>query len=122
MVTGGFRTVEGMNAALASATTDVVGIARPMCVDPEIPSKLLSGAAKETAAYEKTLRLGPGLLGPHSRFNFMKAMNGWGQQGWFCLQLLRMGEGKTPDPKMGVFSAFRNYAKNEARTAAAMQR
>jgi len=122
MVTGGFRTVEGMNAALASATMDVVGIARPMCVDPEIPSKLLSGAAKETPAYEKTIRLGPGLLGPHSRFNLMKAMNGWGQQGWFCLQILRMGEGKNPDPKMGVFSAFRNYAKNEARTAAAMQR
>ncbi|MEP2829601.1 MULTISPECIES: NADH:flavin oxidoreductase/NADH oxidase family protein [Alphaproteobacteria] len=122
MVTGGFRTMEGMNAALASATMDVVGIARPMCVDPEIPSKLLSGAAKETPAYEKTLRLGPGLLGPHSRFNLMKAMNGWGQQGWFCLQILRMGEGKNPDPKMGVFSAFRNYAKNEARTAAAMQR
>ena len=122
MVTGGFRTVGGMNAALASATMDVVGIARPMCVDPEIPSKLLSGAAKETPAYEKTLRLGPGLLGPHSRFNLIKALNGWGQQGWFCLQLLRMGEGKNPDPKMGVFSAFRNYAKNEARTAAAMQR
>jgi 2,4-dienoyl-CoA reductase-like NADH-dependent reductase (Old Yellow Enzyme family) len=122
MVTGGFRTVEGMNAALASATMDVVGIARPMCVDPEIPSKLLSGAAKETPAYEKTLRLGPGLLGPHSRFNLIKALNGWGQQGWFCLQLLRMGEGENPDPKMGVFSAFRNYAKNEARTAAAMQR
>lgn len=122
MVTGGFRTVDGMNAALASGTMDVVGIARPLCVDPEIPSKLLSGAAKETPAYEKTLRLGPGILGPHSRFNLMKAMNGWGQQGWFCLQLLRMGEGKNPDPKMGVFSAFRNYAKNEARTAAAMQR
>lgn len=122
MVTGGFRTVAGMNAALESGTMDVVGIARPLCVDPAIPSKLLSGVAKETPAYEKTLRLGPGILGPHSRFNLMKAMNGWGQQGWFCLQLLRMGEGKDPDPKMSVFSAFRNYAKNEAKTAAALER
>ncbi|MEQ8379673.1 NADH:flavin oxidoreductase/NADH oxidase family protein [Parvibaculum sp.] len=122
MVTGGFRTVEGMNAALASGTMDVVGIARPLCVDPGIPGKLLSGAATETPAYEKTLRLGPGFLGPHSPVNLIKAMNGWGQQGWFCLQLLRMGAGKDPDPKMGVFSAFRNYAKNEAKTAAALER
>jgi len=122
MVTGGFRTVAGMNAALASGTMDLVGIARPLCVDPAIPGKLLSGAAAETPAYEKTLRLGPGILGPHSPINMLKALNGWGQQGWFCLQILRMGEGKNPDPKMGVFTAFRNYAKNEARAAAAMQR
>ena len=122
MVTGGFRTAAGMNAALASGTMDVVGIARPLCVDPAIPAKLLSGAAAETPAYEKTLRLGPGLLGPHSRINLVKALNGWGQQGWFCLQLLRMGAGEDPDPRMGVFSAFRNYARNEARAAAALQR
>ncbi|MBX3509333.1 NADH:flavin oxidoreductase/NADH oxidase family protein [Parvibaculum sp.] len=122
MVTGGFRSVAGMNAALASGTMDVVGIARPLCVDPEIANKLLAGEAVETPAYEKTLRLGPGLLGPHSPVNLIKAMNGWGQQGWFCLQILRMGEGKNPDPKMGVFSAFRNYAKNEARAASALQR
>lgn len=122
MVTGGFRSVAGMNAALASGTMDVVGIARPLCVDPEIAGKLLSGAAAETPAYEKTLRLGPGLLGPHSPVNLIKAMNGWGQQGWFCLQILRMGAGQNPDPKMGVFSAFRNYAKNEARTASALER
>ncbi|PKP78589.1 MAG: NADH:flavin oxidoreductase [Alphaproteobacteria bacterium HGW-Alphaproteobacteria-3] len=122
MVTGGFRTLAGMNAALGSGTMDVVGIARPLCVDPAIPAKLLSGAAKETPAYEKTLRLGPGILGPHSPINLLKTLNGWGQQGWFCLQLLRMGEGKDPDPKMGVFSAFRNYAKNEAQTAAALVR
>jgi 2,4-dienoyl-CoA reductase-like NADH-dependent reductase (Old Yellow Enzyme family) len=122
MVTGGFRMLTGMNAALGSGTMDVVGIARPLCVDPAIPAKLLSGAAKETPAYEKTLRLGPGILGPHSPINLLKALNGWGQQGWFCLQLLRMGEGKDPDPKMGVFSAFRNYAKNEAQTAAALVR
>lgn len=122
MVTGGFRSVAGMNAALASGTMDVVGIARPLCVDPEIAGKLLSGAAMETPAFEKTLRLGPGFLGPHSPVNLIKAMNGWGQQGWFCLQILRMGEGKNPDTKMGVFSAFRNYAKNEAKTASALQR
>ena len=34
MVTGGFRSVEGMNAALASGQTDMIGVGRPLCVDP----------------------------------------------------------------------------------------
>ncbi|MDO8289381.1 MAG: NADH:flavin oxidoreductase/NADH oxidase family protein [Parvibaculum sp.] len=122
MVTGGFRTVDGMNAALASNTMDVVGIARPMCVDPSAPARLLSGSTRSIPAFEKTLKIGPGILGPHSRFNLVKALNGWGQQGWFCLQLLRMGAGLDPDPKLGVFKAFRDYAKNEAKTAAALVR
>jgi 2,4-dienoyl-CoA reductase-like NADH-dependent reductase (Old Yellow Enzyme family) len=122
MVTGGFRTAAGMNAALASGTMDVVGLARPLCVDPSAPARLLCGQVREIPAYEKTLRIGPGILGPHSRFNLVKALNGWGQQGWFCLQLLRMGDGKDPDRKLGVFKAFRDYAKNEAKTAAALVR
>ncbi|PKQ09226.1 MAG: NADH:flavin oxidoreductase [Alphaproteobacteria bacterium HGW-Alphaproteobacteria-12] len=122
MVTGGFRSVKGMNDALKSGTMDLVGLARPLCVEPAIAAGLLSGAAHETPAYERTLRIGPGILGPHSPLNLVKALNGWGQQGWFCLQLLRMGAGKDPDPRMGVFSAFRAYAKNEAKTAAALIR
>lgn len=122
MVTGGFRTIGGMNAALASGTMDVVGLARPLCVDPSAPARLLCGAVREVPAYEKSLRIGPGILGPHSRFNIMKALNGWGQQGWFCLQILRMGQGLDPDLNLGVFKAFRAYAKNEAKTAAALMR
>jgi len=120
MVTGGFRSVAGMNAALASGAMDVVGLGRPLCVDPAIPGKLLDGTASESAAYEKTLRLGPGFLGPDSPFRLLKALNGWGQQGWFCLQILRMGRGEDPDLSMGVFRAFRAYQKNEADAAKAL--
>lgn len=122
MVTGGFRSVEGMNAALASGEMDMVGLGRPLCVDADVPNKLLSGAMTETPAFEKTLQIGPGWLGPHSPFALVKGLNGWGQQGWFCLQILRMGDGQDPDTKMGVFKAFRDYAKNEARTAGALVR
>jgi 2,4-dienoyl-CoA reductase-like NADH-dependent reductase (Old Yellow Enzyme family) len=122
MVTGGFRSRAGMDAALASGAMDVVGIARPFCVDTACAAHLLDGATQSIPAYEKTLRIGPGILGPHSPFNLLKALNGWGQQGWFCLQLLRMGDGKEPDTSLGVFKAFRMYAKNEADAAAAMSR
>jgi len=122
MVTGGFRSAEGMNAALASGEVDVIGLGRPLCVDADVPRKLLSGEMRETPAFEKTLRIGPWILGPHSPISLIKALNGWGQQGWFCLQLIRMGQGLDPDTEMGVFSAFRNYQRNEERTANKLRR
>src|SRR5690606_11871497 len=43
MVTGGFRTVEGMNAALDSGACDFVGIARPFAVEPDLGNRLVAG-------------------------------------------------------------------------------
>lgn len=120
MVTGGFRTLAGMNAALAAGAVDLVGAARPFCVDPACAGRLLSGAIPSLASYEKTLRIGPGLLGPASPVTLVRALNAWGQQGWFCLQILRMGDGRDPDVKMGVIRAFRDYQRNESDAAAAL--
>ena len=44
MLTGGFRTAAGMRAALASRAIDVIGLARPMALEPELPAQLLAGA------------------------------------------------------------------------------
>jgi hypothetical protein len=46
MLTGGFRTAAGMRAALASHAIDVIGLARPMTLEPELPAQLLSGATE----------------------------------------------------------------------------
>ena len=113
MVTGGFRSAAGMAAALAAGACDVIGIARPLCTDPDAPRRLLDGSVAAIPSFEKSLRIGPGWLGPHSPITLVKALNGWGQQGWFCLQLLRMGDGLNPDRQMGVFRAFRAYTQNE---------
>ncbi len=43
MVTGGFRTVEGMDQALQSHACDVIGIARLMAIEPDVPKTLLAG-------------------------------------------------------------------------------
>ncbi len=122
MVTGGFRSAKAMNEAVASGTMDVVGIGRPMCADADVPNKLMSGEISAATAWEKILKLGPTrFLGPNSPINMIRGLNGWGAQGWFCLQLLRMGDGQEPDTKMGVFSAFRAYSANEQKTAKAMK-
>jgi hypothetical protein len=43
MVTGGFRTKQGMEDALASGAVDVVGMARALAMDPALPMKMLNG-------------------------------------------------------------------------------
>ena len=113
MVTGGFRSVQGMNDALNQNACDVIGIARPFCIDPQIANKLLNKDISETPTLEKTMQVGPGLLGLNSPFSMIKGINGWGQQAFWCLNLIRMGEDLDPNLNLGVFKAFLQYQRNE---------
>jgi len=45
MLTGGFRTVEAMNDAVASGGIDIVGLGRVLTLDPDVPGTLLDGSA-----------------------------------------------------------------------------
>ena len=117
MVTGGFRSVQGMNDALNQNACDVIGIARPFCIDPQIANKLLSKDISETPTLEKTMQVGPGLLGLNSPFSVIKGINGWGQQAFWCLNLIRMGEDLDPSLDLGVFKAFLQYQRNEKEAA-----
>ena len=122
MVTGGFRTRTGMEEAIASGACSVVGVGRPLCGDPLSVKRLMSGETTSLPAYEKMLRLGPGVFGPHSSLTLFKVINGAGAQGWYCLQLLRMGEGHDPDLRMGVVKALTSYMSHEAKAAKALVR
>jgi len=117
MVTGGFRSVQGMNDALNQNACDVIGIARPFCIDPQIANKLLNKDISETPTLEKTMQVGPGLLGLNSPFSMIKGINGWGQQAFWCLNLIRMGEDLDPRLDLGVFKAFLQYQRNEKEAA-----
>lgn len=121
MVTGGFRTVEGMNEALESNDADVIGIARPLCVVSDLPQQMMDGKVTEAKKWEKTFRLGPTrILGPNSPIDLLRGLNAWGAQGWYCLQLIRMGDGQDPDTGMSTFKALRRYMGNEQKAAKAM--
>lgn len=41
MVTGGFRTRQGMEAAVAEGGCDMVGIGRPAIINPSLPSNII---------------------------------------------------------------------------------
>ncbi len=120
MVTGGFRTAKGMNAALASGAVDAVGVARPFCVDPTCARGLLDGSLANLPVYELKLRIGSGFFSPASPLMLIKGANAWAAQGWFCLQLLRMGAGLEPDLRLGALAALLGYLNNERRAARAL--
>ena len=64
MVTGGFRSRAGMDAALAADACDMIGLGRPLCVDTQIVNKLIDGSEDTTTIFEKSLEIGPKFLRP----------------------------------------------------------
>lgn len=115
MVTGGFRTAEAMASAVGDGV-GLIGLGRPLCVDPMAPSKLLAGAPA-LARTEDSLRLGGGLLGPKSPFVIIKAVNGFGAMAWHYQQIRRMGDGQPPDLSLKLLDALR---REQAAQAAAV--
>ncbi len=102
MVTGGFRSRAAMDDALASGDLDVIGIARPMCVETDLPARLLDASADSGGAYET------GIDPPKAGL------------AWFCLQLIRIADGGEPDLDMDGASAIEAYKANETATAEAL--
>jgi hypothetical protein len=47
MVTGGFRTRGGMEAAVVGGACDLVGVGRPACLDPALPKNTIFNATLE---------------------------------------------------------------------------
>jgi 2,4-dienoyl-CoA reductase-like NADH-dependent reductase (Old Yellow Enzyme family) len=101
MVTGGFRSRAAMEAALASGAVDVVGLGRPMCVETDLPNKILAGG--DGTAWEKNIK--PAKAG----------------LAWFCLALIAHGDGKTPNTALTGPEAIDLYLKNEEETAEKLQ-
>lgn len=121
MVTGGFRTAQGMADAIATGGVDLIGLSRPLCLDPDAPTALLKGTLTRLAARENELRVGPGLLGPHSRIKLIRAINGLGSMTWFNAQMIRMSQGLPPDPKLGFIPAFIRMQMLDKRMARAIR-
>ncbi|MBE1576094.1 NADH:flavin oxidoreductase/NADH oxidase family protein [Amycolatopsis roodepoortensis] len=88
MVTGGFTSAQGMAEALRSGALDVIGLGRPLIVDPALPGRLLDGEdvrARRTAP-KTGLRLADSLL----------------EIQWHTQQMHRVAAGKPVDPRLGA--------------------
>lgn len=94
MVTGGFRTRDFMETALANGELDLVGMARPLALNPDFSKQLLVGGVAKTGM--RTVKTGIGFL---DRILPLEII-------WYSQQLRRMGNKREPDPKANVYAVL----------------
>ncbi|GAC1383385.1 MAG: NADH:flavin oxidoreductase/NADH oxidase family protein [Marmoricola sp.] len=84
MLTGGFRTAEAMSDAVATGAVDLVGLGRPLTVEPDVPRGLLDGTV--TASHVRPRRSGIRLVDSLTELTS------------YTVQMWRMGAGREPAP------------------------
>ena len=113
MVTGGFRTRAGMQAALTEGHTDMIGVARPFCLDPDFPLAMMAGTLDALPVPEDKLVLGKGHWGPNSTSGNIRALNNFAQAGWYYRQIELMSEGLPPQPDLSpLWALLTHFAKD----------
>jgi 2,4-dienoyl-CoA reductase-like NADH-dependent reductase (Old Yellow Enzyme family) len=94
MVTGGFRSAQGMNQALEGGATDMIGLARPLAIDPAFSNKILSGEITSST-------IKPRITG-------IKAIDDMAMMEtvWYARQMERIAKGKKPKANESPFVVF----------------
>jgi 2,4-dienoyl-CoA reductase-like NADH-dependent reductase (Old Yellow Enzyme family) len=103
LLTGGMRSAATMKQVIADGHVDMVGLARPLAVEPDLPARLLSDDDAEAVLSDP--RLG------------VKLFDDMLQVVWYQAQMHRMGAGLEPDRALGrvralVVGFFASYAFN----------
>jgi len=102
VVTGGFRSQSVMEEAVASGAIDMVGIARPFVLVPDLANKIFTGNYETVEA--KPIRTGVKLIDKGASLL---------EIGWYEQQLARIGKSKLPKPKLNVWrSLLQNLLEN----------
>jgi 2,4-dienoyl-CoA reductase-like NADH-dependent reductase (Old Yellow Enzyme family) len=103
MVTGGFRTVNAMNAALASGACDFVGIARPFAVETDLGHQLVAGNDVKYAVDK--IKTGIPMI---DKMAIMEII-------WYAAQFKEIAKGKKPNPKLSPLKVFLKYLKGNVK-------
>ncbi len=102
VVTGGFRTAEGMAQAIASGAVDMVGVARMLAIEPDAPTRLLAGQAPLQSV--RPIRTGIGFI---DKMGIMEIT-------WYTGQLKRIGRGELPKPNESALWVFIKFIAHQA--------
>jgi len=111
MVTGGFRTSAAMERAIAEDGIDMIGLARPLCVQPDAVAGLLDGSLTSIGIEEDGLAIGCGRFGLNATNWFVKLVNAVSRVEYFAWQMTRMSRGEMPqsDPRNNAIGTFLWY-------------
>lgn len=104
MVTGGFRTVNGMNAALESKACDFVGIARPFAVEPDLTNNLIAG--QDIRYGVEQIKTNIPML---DNMAIMEII-------WYAAQFKAIADGKQPNPKLSPLKVLFKYSRRNLTT------
>ncbi len=121
-ITGGFRSREVMDQALADDALDVIGIARPTCPAPDCGHEVLKQDSYRLPEYEANLRIGRGFFGPFSSNNLIKMLNVQGAVSWFYQQIIAVSEGRPVPERSSLLWAYCRYYWREIRLSLARSR
>lgn len=116
-VTGGFRDRSLMEQAVSDGELDVVGLARPLCVDPGISRKLIDGESDRASDVENTQLT----LGATSSSKLMRDIHA-GSTYWFNYQINRLAVGMPPRMDLGQIAAMGVHMVGDFRRVMARKR
>ena len=94
LLTGGFRSVLGMEKALEDGSLDVVGLARPFCLYPNLANQIFDGSVER---FDTPI--------PQIGIKFLDKLGGV-ELPWYELQIQRIGKGKSPKTNLLAILAF----------------
>ena len=103
MVTGGFRSVQGMNAALQSSACDLIGIARPFALQTDLTEQLIAGQDVKYAI--RPVKSGWAALDKKAILEII----------WYAAQFKAIAQGKAPNPNLSPIWVFLKYARRNAK-------
>jgi len=94
VVTGGFRTATAMAGAVSSGAVDMVGLARPLAIEPDLPERVLRG--EDFQSIVRPLKTGLSFIDKGAMLEVT----------WYERQLARMAAGKAPAPDRGAIASL----------------
>lgn len=94
MLTGGFRTADTMEDALANGELDFVGLGRPFCLYPNAVNDIFEGRLNQLEV--------PRILTGVDKID----MSGMLETPWHQFQIVRISRGQDPDPNMDPWYVY----------------
>ncbi|UJR84108.1 2,4-dienoyl-CoA reductase [Sandaracinus amylolyticus] len=100
MATGGWRSRAAIDAAIARGAIDLAGMARPICVEPDLPRRMLRGEAERAALHER----------PKAPGDLAAA----GETGYFAWRIGALARGEQPRRDISPIHAALDYVATDA--------
>lgn len=105
MITGGFRSREAMEKALNAGECQLIGIARPFCVQPDFPRAMQKDGQTVLLPLEEKLATNLSL----SSSRFLSGLAGQAQAAWYYQQIMALARGQKPRKSMSIWSALLRF-------------